>query len=242
MRKFSILLVLAVILSSCATMGTRYVNEVKYSLALVKVERPKETMKRWGEVEKIDLSENEKYHYEDKLIDSYFVALSDRIIFDINNKTDHSIKLIWDEASFIGSDGSASRIMHSGVRYIDRNASQPPSVIPGNGSMNDVILPTNRVWYREGYYGTYYSKSGGWEHLGLIQPQFEIAEQDPTQNTTITPSDTLRKQAANEIGKKIGVLLPLEIQGTVNEYTFWFEVTDYSLEDPVPLSLSPLFN
>ncbi len=241
MKRLNIWVIVLVILSGCATMGLRYINEISYSLVLVKVERPKETRERWGEIEKIELSEKDKYHYEDNLIDSYFLVLQDRIAFEIRNKTEHSIKLVWDEASFIDLDGSASRVMHSGVRYIDRNASQPPSVIPGKGTLSDVILPTNRVWYRKGYYGTYYSKAGGWEHLGLIQPQFEIAKRAPSQTTSIAASDSLKTKAAGVVGKRIGVLLPLQIQGTVNEYTFWFEVKSYSILKPVPVSSHPLF-
>jgi len=30
-------------------------------------------------------------------------------------------------------------------------------------------------------------------------------------------------------GRKFGLLLPLKIEGVINEYTFWFEVQDVSI-------------
>lgn len=241
MKALSAIFVCLMLLLGCAgMMGTRYINEVSYDLKLAQVDCPEETKERWGDVAKIEMSEKTKYRYEDDLFEGVFIVTSDRIVCELKNKTDHSIKIIWDEASFIDINGNSGRIMHSGVKYVDRNSSQPPSVIPAHGKFNDVILPSDRVWYREGYYGTYYSKSGGWEHLGLIQPQFEIT--DPIlERSQVTMSDTLESTAGELIGKKIGVLLPLAIEGVVNEYTFWFEVSDYNMLNPVPVSSHPLF-
>jgi len=245
MRHSIVVFILLILSIRCATMTSMtritYVNEVLYSLNLSQVDRPKETRQRWGDVAKIELSEKDKYHYEDDLFEGFFIVSSDRIFFEIKNKTDHSIKIIWDEASFVDISGNSGRIMHSGVKYIDRNSSQPPSVVPAHGKYNDVILPSDRVWYREGYYGTYYSKSGGWEHLGLIQPQFEITS-PVQQSSQVAISDSLKLKAGEQVGKRIGVLLPFEIQGVVNEYTFWFEVTEYNILNPVPVSSHPLFN
>jgi len=239
MKHLTIITSVALVAFSCAALSSLYVNEVTYSLRLDSVERPKEAKERWGEFAKLEVSEEKKYHYEDDLIDSYLVVLPDRIAFEIKNKTDHSIKLIWDDAAFIDLDGRASRIMHGGVKYVDRNASQPSSMIPAHGKFTDVILPTDRIFYREGYYGTVVSQPGGWKHLALIQPQLELIRETSDANVTVT--DTLKANATNNIGKKIGILLPLEIQGTTNEYTFWFKVTDYRVLQPVATYKHPLF-
>lgn len=225
------LLLGALVLTSCYTSSlTRksHENRILYSVRLESVERPRETKNRWGEMTRIDLDEKNRYHYEDNMLDSYFLVLKDRIEFEIQNKTEHSIKLIWNEASYIDFGGNGTRIMHEGVKYIDRNAIQPPSVIPARGGLSDVILPTNRVYYREGYYGAYIQIEGGLEHIGLVLPDREILPLEAG-ITTMSLSDSTRKLAKSTVGQKVGVLLPLEIQGVVNEYTFWFEVTGYQV-------------
>ena len=218
MKKLNLFLML-LLLCGC-TIFLKGINEIDYSLTLVEVARPKETKERWGETEKVGLSEENKYHYEDQLVDSYFLVLQDRIAFDIENKTGHSIMLLWNEAAFIDVDGDASRLMHSGVKYVDRNAYQIPSVIPAGGKISDVALPVDRVFY----------VARKWKHLGLIEPDFEISPKG-----LLPMSDSLKTEAADRLGTRIGLLLPLEIQGTVNEYTFWFEIADFSVLEPVLL-------
>jgi hypothetical protein len=89
-------------------------------------------------------------------------------ILSVRNKSEHSIKLVWDEASYIDYDGDLTKVMHEGVKYIDRNSAQSPSVIPAKQRLADVVYPNDRVSYREGYYGRYYSRPGGWQHAPLI--------------------------------------------------------------------------
>ena len=123
--------------------------------------------------------------------------------------------------------------MHAGVKYIDRTSSQPPSVVPAKGTYTDGVLPVNRVWYREGHYSAYYTSPGGWEHLGIIIPENDyLFVSSPSEAPTVR-CDSLELMASANVGRRVGVLLPLEIQGIVNEYTFWFEVKDYSVQGPV---------
>ena len=148
------------------------------------------------------------------------LADSISIPFWITNKTEHSVKLVWDEATFIGVGGLIEKVMHAGIKYADRNGLQPPSVIPAGQTYVDAAYPNDRVYFREGYYGTYYSSPGGWEHLSLILP----AAQVQPGHSPIEDQAFAARVAENK-GKRFGLVLPLEIEGVTNEYTFWFEVT-----------------
>lgn len=53
----------------------------------------------------------------------------------------------------ISTFGQVGRVMHSGVKYIDRNNSQPASVILKGATLSDIILPTDNVYYISGQYG-----------------------------------------------------------------------------------------
>lgn len=179
------------------------------------------SQERYGSVITIKPEANNKYVYEDGLFSGLFYVTNSRINFTLTNKTGHSIKIIWDEGAFIEVDGQTGRLANEGVKYVDRNASQPPSVIPASRSLTDFILPTNRVYYQKGYYGRYYSNPGGWEELPLILPASrQIASGDSTAVSVFA------SEAQKNKGKRLGLLLPLEIEGVVNEYTFWFEVQE----------------
>lgn len=42
----------------------------------------------------------------------------------------------------------------------------------------------------------------------------------------------LRREAEGMVGKRMGVLVPLEIEGVTNEYTFWFEIKGAHVTGP----------
>lgn len=155
--------------------------------------------------------------YEDGLFSGLFFVTRSRINFTITNKTDHSIRIIWDEAAFIDVDGQSGRVAHEGVKYADRNASQPPIVIPRGTSLTDFVLPTGRLYLvlpaslriAAGVSGA------GLEHSG------------PDLQDRLV--DGFASEVGKNKGKRFGFLLPLEIEGIVNEYTFWFEVQEASV-------------
>jgi len=44
-----------------------------------------------------------------------FVVQSGGIGFELRNKTETAIKIDWDQVSFVETDGTASKVVHSGV-------------------------------------------------------------------------------------------------------------------------------
>lgn len=203
-------------MSGCAGLFG-YTHTATYSLSLDEVSRPAVTKDRWGDVENIQLSDSSKYEYADDLVDVLIGATTDGIAFHMQNKTEHTIKVVWDEAAFIDTDGSAGRVMHYGVRFMDRNNSQPPSILPGHGTITDEAFPTDRV-----YYGT------EWANLPLIRPS-TVVSQSPGASPDVVK---FQRDADNNVGKRIGLLLPLEVEGVVNEYTFWFKVDSVQFTPP----------
>jgi hypothetical protein len=237
--KRALILASLVVCSGCATGKTALyrVNEISYKMDMVEVERPAQARERWGEAIGVELLAEDKYRYEDDLLSAEFEPLRDQVAFEIWNKTDHTIKLLWDEAAFIDTEGKAARLMHIGVSYGNRNAPQPPSVIPAHGSISDAANPTDRVFFRQGYMDYWHSKSvpGSWEHVSLITPFLELSKEG------LPASDTLKAGAQEQVGKRVGFLLPFQTEGATYEYTFWFEVKDFEVLDPVPPNEHYLF-
>jgi hypothetical protein len=110
--------------------------------------------------------------------------------FSLNNKTNYSIRIIWDDAVYVDERGRAGRTFHSGVKYTERTSSQPATVVPKGCSYDDLLAPTDKV----------FSAASGWGQENLFNGGYEID------------------------GKTVKILLPIELQGIKNEYTFHFRI------------------
>lgn len=218
--KLVLLFALALTLMGCTAHRMLFVN---YDAPLVKVERPADVKARYGGTEEITISATKKYSYSDSLFDGLFAFHPEGISFSIVNKTDHTVKLIWDESVIIYPDNTSTKIMHDGIKYTDRNNSMPASVIPRHGKLEDEATPTDKISWSEGVYTSNYSVPGSWNNEGILPWQKYLHKED---GTDITDADTkpFYDSAKKFVGSKIGMLLPLEIEGVKNEYTFWFEV------------------
>lgn len=207
------LLIVGLIFSfyGCTTLQPIYYGT--YSISLIEVERPAEAKQRYGEHKITQVTEegNLKYYFEDELIKVAWFATSFSLLFLMENKTDHSIKIIWDEAAFVDDIGVSHRIMHSGVKYKDRNDSQPPTVIVRKGRIEEIIIPTDYVYFDEVYYK--------WKE----KPFFKSLQYggDPK---------VLENEMRNNVNKTFQVLLPLEIETVVNDYIFEFKVDSYEFK------------
>lgn len=212
----SLVLVILLGLNSCVTLQPFYYGT--YDISMSEVERPAKAKERYGEQKITSTTEegNLKYYFEDDLVKIAWLATSSSLSFMMENKTDHSIKIIWDEAAFVDNKGISQRIMHSGVKYTDRNASQPPTIIVRKGRIEDIIVPTNNVYFDEGYYSKYYTRKAEWKE----KPFFESLQYggDPK---------VFENEMRNNVGKTFQVLLPLEIENVVNDYIFKFKVDAY---------------
>jgi hypothetical protein len=137
--------------------------------------------------------------------------------FSLENKTEHSIKIPWDEAAFIDESGRSRRVMHAGVKFDDREKPQEASVVVPKGLLKDIVAPTDYVHWREGTKHT----AGRWEQKCLL-PDFDFHSSSlKGEYATFADFDNA---AQSKVGKTIQVLLPLEIEGVVNDYIFTFQI------------------
>lgn len=187
MKKLTFMLFLAVILASCRT----YYQEDIYKVRLREVEQPENVKEQYSKSKiTIFAEENEtKNSYEDDFIKIIWLPALTEFSFTLENKSDNSIKIIWDEAVYIDEDNSSRKVIHSGVKYIDGEKAQPPTVIAKKTKINDLVTPVDNFYY----------VSGGWGNLSLFSVQ-------------------------KSAGKTVKILLPIQIQETINEYIFSFKI------------------
>jgi hypothetical protein len=90
--------------------------------------------------------------FSDSILDARFIILEKAIAVNIENKSDIPIQIVWDKTNYIhGSE--AKKVMHTGVKYADRNQSQPNTIIPPGTRIQEEIVPTENVSFYSG--GTY---------------------------------------------------------------------------------------
>lgn len=195
----------ALLFSSCSVS-----NLANYSIGLKTVESPANAKQQFGETKIVNFQDGEtkivnfkdgkinKYRYEDDYINIVWYVDSKQFYFDLTNKSGHTIKINWDDISYVNYNGKVGRVMHSGVKYTERNNSQPTSTVPKGACLSDVLIPTENVYFISGRFG-------GWEETHLIPSNYEDDE-------------------AKFIGKTMTIMMPIMIENVQNDYTFTFNI------------------
>lgn len=202
-KNLLLLMVSVLTLSSCGAFKS-YV--ASYSVGLTSVESPADAKQQFGETKVVNFDENgvSKYRFEDDYIDIVWYVDSKEFNFVLTNKSDHSLKINWDDISFVDINGKVGRVMHSGVKYTDRNNSQPATTVPKGANISDLLLPTGNVYYVSGQYG-------GWREKYLIPCIYKSSEE-------------MQSGASLYVGKNMTIMMPIMIENVQNDYTFTFNI------------------
>ena len=201
MMKKAMSLPLTVICAVLLLSGCSMYTYPTYSVSLCKVEQPEDAKQQFGETKIVSSNDENltKYTFEDEYIRISWYLTRTSLHFLLTNKSQHSIKIPWDDMVYVDIYGQTGRVMHSGIKYIDRNNSQPASVVPRGTTISDLVMPTDNVYYVSGQYG-------GWSEHPLL-PRYTTTEEI---------------QSSGVVGKSMKVLFPIQIENVTNEYTFEF--------------------
>ena len=184
-----------------------------YNVSLSSVESPADAKVQFGETKIVTFTDEAaaitKYSYEDDFVAITWYVDYRQFNFTLRNKSDHTIKINWDDISYVNYNGQTGRVMHSGVKYTDKNNSQPSTMVPKGASISDILLPTDNVYWVSGQYG-------GWREKSLIP------------NTTSKEAD-IDALASSYVGKSMTILMPIYIENVQNDYVFKFNIDSYTL-------------
>lgn len=187
-------------LTSC---GSLFMT-TSYNTSLVSVESPADAKIKYGETKIVNTIGEDgisKYTYEDDYINIVWYIGRTQLNFFLTNKSGYSIKLPWDDMAYVDEDGKTMRVIHSGIRLVDRNAAQATTVIPKNATLNDILIPSENIYYISGEFG-------GWRESPLF-PKY--SSQEEANNSPV-------------LGKTVRIIFPIIIQDVQNEYIFEFSV------------------
>jgi len=159
--------------------------------------------KRWGdyEVTEQDTTKGTKYVYEDSLVAAGILVSNKAFLANIENKSEHTIQVQLPDAIYVSPDGSTKRLVTGEMSYNERNDAPPALRIPRNASSSTMLIPADRL--EMGEYGL---------NVEQLFPPNQVAGQDDVE------------AVKENVGKTFRLVLPIDVEGTMNEYTFHFEV------------------
>lgn len=122
----------------------------------------------------------------------------------LKNKTPKSLVILWDQSVFVDPDGYCYGVIPSGINYIDKDRFTKPTKVVGNKMVNKRILPGDFV---------------------TLNPQSGWVENPYLPKTSRGDLRQFSKLVSSYEGKEITVLLAIEYNNQVTEYSFIFEIT-----------------
>ncbi len=177
-------------------------REGSYSLQLISVETPKGITP--GKLDSLTST------YEDSILKITWQYAVTQIGFDLTNKTNETLKLIWDDAAFISTKNESGRVFHKGIKYTDRENPQSPTSIYKSTTLSDLVAPTSYVYYVSGQYG-------GWRSSPIIP--------------VVAGAFSKKVEYKPELlGKTIRVVLPLKLEDKTLEYMFVFKTVFWEVK------------
>jgi len=162
--------------------------------------------------------QSELLSFADSFIDIkfYFPFSYDRISFALRNKTTSPIKIDWNQISYVDTERESHKIVHSGIKYIDRNKSQSPTVIPPTAKVEDILIPSDYIYWQEKP-----TASGLSDILQLLRKPEKLVAGWRVKHFFPTGP-----KAKSYKGKTFSIFMPLEINGKVKNYFFTFKIKD----------------
>lgn len=195
MKKIIFLTISAVIFSSINI----YAEKVKYIYCLDSV---LVSVNNEAVISKYQINKG-LLHYEDDYIDLRW-EITDVPRFNLTNKAQSTVKLIWNNAVYQDDKGRTQRVMHEGIKFIDSSKDIPESTLLPNGSIDDTVLPVEHIIY-----------ANGWK----IYPLF-------SENV----KRKYLKNATDRKGKRVKIMLPFMIGNNLHEYQFIFKIVDVEVK------------
>ena len=189
MKKITLLFIVITFISSCAP---------KYYTYKLQLKKP---------------NVSNELKFEDEKLSIEFTFKQSEVAFNIKNNSDKPLKIIWDEASFV-YNGEAQKIMHKNVKFVDKEKTQAPTVIPPKSFISDLIQPIDDIKYNQSSYaGRSYS-------FWSSKPIFPII-------SYFNPKDKRSVERAKKVlGTTVNIYIPIQQDGKSFDYYFEMEVSD----------------
>jgi hypothetical protein len=139
-----------------------------------------------------------KLQFKDKNIAVSFKVEEKEFQMHFTNLSSYDMKILWERAEYTDVRRTTQRLMHSGIRFSDRNNPIPDQIVLSGSSIQGGVIPIKNVYIlpqRRGY---------------DIHPLFKVES----------------GKAADLKGKSIILFIPVEINRQIIPYNFKIKITD----------------
>jgi hypothetical protein len=149
----------------------------------------------------IEVVESSDLSFVDNDAEFRFSLSKDQFGFVLRNTSEEPIEIDWNQVAYVDVTGESHKVIHKGVKFNDRDKPLVPTTIPPSARIEDIVLPTDYVYFVEGGYGSW-------------------------QNRQLFPDGD---KAALYKGQTFTLFMPVKVNGTVKNYTFKFKIADVEL-------------
>lgn len=201
MKKRLLILLAMTTLSSCYT--TTYFIDGKYKL--------KEANSNHTS---LGINSNNTYSDEYVTLTPSASVSGSQIDLTIVNNHSSSIRILWDDAAFIDNEGSSHRIIHMGIKLVDKEKAQVPSVIPAGARLEDTIAPVDGLTFVDGHWSIALPNYNKFDNINAAENTLQLYKTNPYYTET-------------------KLLLPIEVDGKKIEYTLTFIGSEFNLQSLV---------
>lgn len=179
----------------------------QYDIGLTKADRPEGAQQLFGnhDILKVEEDGHDLSYFEDGLVKIVWTPTASEVALDLTNKTSNTIKIAWDDAKLIDGQGNQQRVIHSGVKFSEVDKPQEPSLIEPNGSLSDVVFSADNIYYSD----------ARWQKKPMF-PTFAVSRN----------AENFDEDVQANVGKSFKLILPLETDGSVHEYSFTFKISN----------------
>ena len=85
---------------------------------------------------------SDRFTFQDRELSFYFKPTPDALHFQVENRQDRPVWIVWERSTFLAPNGVSGKIAHSTTRWDDRFKAQPDTQIPGlQRYTGDYLLP-----------------------------------------------------------------------------------------------------
>jgi len=136
--------------------------------------------------------------FRDKIIAISFAIGERSFQMRFENLSARDVKILWERAMYTDPDKQTHRLMHSGIRFQDRNNPLPDQVVPFHSSVQDGVIPVSNVYKSQ--------EKKGYDVRPLLPVESDAA--------------------AGLKGKTLNLFIPVEFDRQIVPYSFTIEITD----------------
>ena len=90
---------------------------------------------------------SERFTFQDRELSFYFKPTPDALHFQVENRQDRPVWIVWERSTFLDPNGGSGKIAHSTTRWDDRFKAQSDTQIPGlQRYTGDYLLPLDYLF------------------------------------------------------------------------------------------------